>query len=107
MTDGDDLRGVRRSHGRLQQDTLACDMGPVSDLSAGGMRLICRRVPKGEFTVTLYDAGERVEVTAQVAWSRRIGFFKHEVGVQFINVDAEMARRLTTAATNNRVRRAI
>ena len=96
----------RRSSGRLDQDTLSCQFGPVSNLSAGGMRMTSRRVPQGEFDIHLYSIGEVVEVRARVAWSKRLWLFKYEIGVEFVDVDAETAKKLTRLATSCRVRRA-
>ena len=98
--------GPELASGRLDQDTLACQYGPVSNLSAGGMRLISRRVPSGEFVIHLYSIGEVFEVKGRVAWSKRLWLFKHEMGIEFIDVEPELAKKLTRLATTCRVRRA-
>ena len=43
----------------------------------------------------------------RVIWSRKIGFRKSEVGIEFIEVTPELAQQLTTMAMNNRFRRAV
>ncbi len=87
---------------------LVCQHGPVVDLSSGGMRVLCRRVPAGEkLDIELVAAGELLRMKARVAWSRRIGLFKHEVGFQFLDVTPELARKLTAIATTGRMRRTV
>ena len=95
----------RRSRGRLPQESLASDLGPVLDLSANGMRVQCAKVPKGPVPVRLMGYSESLTLQAEVAWSKRRGFRKHEVGLRFVCVDPATAERLTRMSTNNRMRR--
>ncbi|MHC4908262.1 MAG: PilZ domain-containing protein [Planctomycetota bacterium] len=106
MGSDEDAEGRRRASGRLDQDTLACQLGPVSNISAGGMRLISRRVPLGEFDIQLIATGETMHLKGRVAWSRRVFLFKHEMGIEFIDVEPRLAKKLTRLAMNCRVRRA-
>lgn len=99
--------GTRRNHGRLPQETLACNLGEVLDLSAGGMRVLCRRVPSGETVVQICGWDKKLALRAKVAWSRRVGFFKHEAGIMFLDLTETQARELNAIAANHRLRRAI
>ena len=97
----------RRRHGRLEQEAVACGLGSVVDLSASGMRVIGRRVPQGQFTTWIRGLGVETTVNARAAWSKRIGLFRYEIGVQFANVTPETAKQLAALAMNNRLRRAV
>ena len=44
---GDD----RRRAGRLPQESLECNLGPVLDLSFSGMRVLCKRPQQGSLEV--------------------------------------------------------
>ncbi len=44
-------RDGRRIPGRLPQEQLVSDLGPVLDLSAGGMRVLCTRPRLGRIDV--------------------------------------------------------
>lgn len=99
---------ARRRSGRLEQELLFCEYGRVQDLSVGGMRVASRRVPAaGVLDVSLFGVGETISLKARVAWKRRTGLLKHEVGFQFVDVSPELARKLTNLATTCRMRRAL
>ncbi|UCD75044.1 MAG: PilZ domain-containing protein [Phycisphaerales bacterium] len=100
-------RDTRRRRGRLGQEGLTSSHGPVLDLSSGGARVMCRRVPKGAVILELVGAGGVFRLKAHVAWSRKIGLFKYEVGFEFDDVPPDVARKLTTLATDHRTRRAV
>ncbi|MBT8486791.1 MAG: PAS domain-containing protein [Phycisphaerales bacterium] len=95
----------RRSSSRLSQEEVKCSLGVVLDLSLGGMKVRCPRSPQGEIDFTLFDDEETIELRAEVAWARRIGFGKHEAGLRFIDVSEEAATQLSRLATRNRLRR--
>jgi hypothetical protein len=95
----------KRRFGRLPQDTLVSNLGTVLDISAGGMRVLCRKVPRGRLEVKLLENELPGRLTGEVAWSRRVGLFKYEVGVRFDNMSPEIAQRLTAIAGANRLRR--
>jgi hypothetical protein len=98
----------RRRSGRLEQEMLYCEYGKVLDLSAGGMRIVCRRVPPaGQLVIALHGIDETFKVKARVAWKKRIGLLKHEVGFQFLDVSPQLSRKLTNLATTCRMRRAM
>jgi hypothetical protein len=97
----------RRRAGRLGQESVVCDRGVVLDLSSGGMRIRCSRVPKQPFETRIQGLGMQVKVRVQVAWFRRIGLFKHEVGLRFFDIDDHTRSQLTQLAMACRMRRAI
>jgi hypothetical protein len=95
--------GCRRQYGRRYQDSLYSDLGPVLDLSAGGMRVLAARVPrKAVFKVTLMGLETTVTLKARVAWSRRRGFGKRELGLEFVEMDAETRTALTRISSAHR-----
>lgn len=94
----------RRQYGRIRQGELYCSLGEVEDLSAGGMRLRCRRVPRGQLKVALRSkSGVEIEVYGTIAWRRRIGIGKHVVGVRFTGLTPEIMQKLTRIATEHRL----
>ena len=97
----------RRRAGRLPQDTLACNIGIVLDISAGGMRVLCTKMPPRQLEVSLFGHQLPGPLTAQVSWYKRVGLFKREVGMCFVNVTPEIANCLTSIARDNRLRRAV
>ncbi len=99
------LGDERRAHGRLGQELLQSSLGPVLDLSMGGMRVRCNKPAKGTLDVVLLDLESPVTVRAEVMWTRRIGFRKYEVGVSFPHVPPDVAKQLTRVSLNHRLRR--
>jgi len=100
--------GTRRKHGRLEQEAVMSGLGQVLDLSASGMRVLGRKsVPRGEFTTWIRGLGVSMTVRARVAWSKRRGMLRQELGLQFVNVTPDVARQLTDLAMSNRLRRAV
>ncbi len=99
------LGDERRAHGRLPQELLQSSLGPVLDLSIGGMRVQSVKAPKGTIDVELLDFEGPVAVRADVMWVRKLGFRKYEVGLNFPHVPAEVAKQLTRVSLNHRLRR--
>lgn len=70
----------------------ACSLGEIRDLSALGAYVACkgRGGPKpGDtlpFTVTGLDGD--IQLTAKIAWRKRTGWFRYELGVEFLKPDA-------------------
>ncbi len=95
----------RRAHGRLPQELLQSSVGPVLDLSMGGMRVHCTKPPKGSVTVELLDVEGPVTLRAEVMWVRKLGFRKYEVGLGFPHVPSEVAKQLSRVSLNHRLRR--
>ncbi len=97
----------RRRRGRVGQEAVICNIGMVSDLSTSGMRVRCRRVPKGEFIAHIVGLGTEVKIKGRVVWVRRYGLFRKECGVQFVDVTPELARQVTALGMTNRNRLSI
>lgn len=95
----------RRFQARLAQESLRTNLGIVLDLSMGGMRIRCTKAPAGTMDVELADDEETMQLRAEVAWVRRVGFRKHEAGLKFVDITAEQALRLSRLAMRNRMRR--
>ncbi len=92
-----------RSAGRLIVGELKCNLGRVLNLSSGGVRLFSRRKLRGCHEITLFDRDGGVRIEAEVRWSKRHGLWKHEIGLQFLNVPSDVAVQLTTLVSKNRI----
>ena len=88
----------RRRFGRFDAGRLGCDLGRVMDLSGGGMRIRCPRRLSGLVDVQLWTVKRRGPVHAKIAWARRIGFRKYELGLEFRDVTPETRQDLSTFA---------
>lgn len=97
----------RRTPARLPQEDLVSDLGPVLDLSIGGMRVLCKRRRKGSLKVRLWAFQFNMNLDGQVVWTKHLGFRRHEIGVQFYNVDDDTAKILSRISAIHRMRRAI
>ncbi len=91
----------RRRSVRVNVRQLKCNLGRVLDLSSGGVRLLSRRKLKGWHEITLCDRDGGVRLEAEVRWSKRRGLFKHEIGLQFLNVPPDVAAKLTALVGRN------
>jgi hypothetical protein len=98
---------TRRHHGRLPTESLGTNLGIVLDLSIGGMRLATSKRPKGIFEILISDGTMACKVKGRLAWSKRIGLFKHIIGVAFVDVTPEQGRMLTRLAMSGRSRRVL
>lgn len=100
----------RRRHGRVVCQGIDCALGPVQDLSASGMRVYALCKPPGvgtQFGMTLHTLDGPVDLGCTVAWIRRIGLNKHEVGLEFVDlppfVRQSLARIARCASQNETV----
>ena len=100
-------REGRRIPGRLPQEQLVSSLGPVLDLSAGGMRVLTTRPLLGMRDIGLRGGDFSVKLSTKVAWSRRLGFRRHEIGLTFLDVDEELASMLSRISSDHRARSAI
>ncbi len=50
----------------------------------------------------MWDTYRGLRLRGKVIWCRRIGFRKHEVGVEFLNITPDIAGDLAVIATDNR-----
>lgn len=88
-----------RKAGRVRCQHITCSLGEVADLSASGMRVLCKNNPHIEpnqaICFYLHSLeGKDTPVTAEVAWSRKVGWRKHELGVRFLDVLPELRMAL-------------
>lgn len=97
----------RRRQGRLPLDDVTCSLGRILDLSAGGMRIECRKRYSGRVAADLIDQEGHIMVWTTVAWIKRRGLFKFEIGFVFEDIDGTIAKRLTKLAMTHRYRRVI
>ena len=98
----------RRTHARLSQEALQCNLGEVIDLSLGGMQVRCARMPKDKvIEVELIHQTETIKLNAEVMRSTKIGFRKHEIGLRFLDVDPDTAKLLSQVSQNHWVRRTL
>ncbi len=100
-------RDGRRIPGRVAQEWLVSDLGPVLDLSPGGMRVLATRYRVGKLDVRLRGGDVSLTLRTNVAWSRRLGFRRHELGLAFIDVDENAAGILARIAADHRARQVI
>ncbi len=100
-------REGRRVPGRLPQESFQCGLGPVLDLSSGGMRVLCRRPYQGELRVHLEGYDVVLSIRTRVAWVQKLGFRRFEIGFAFLDIDEDVALMLTRISTIHRERRAI
>jgi hypothetical protein len=100
-------RDGRRVPGRLPQELLMCGLGPVLDLSAGGMRVLSTRPHAGAFDVRIQGADVSLTVRVKVAWARRLGFRRHELGLSFVDVDEDTVKILSRISASHRARAAV
>ena len=100
-------REGRRIPGRVPQEMLVCDLGPVLDLSPGGMRVLATRRREGQLDLTLCGGDLKLALRAKVVWNRRLGFRRHEVGLTLLDVDETVAELLTRISKDHRARQVI
>jgi hypothetical protein len=91
-----------RRAGRVRLSSVGCTLGEVLDLSATGLRLRAARRPDypagAELNVQLEGVDGPFKVRCRVAWVKRAGLRRHEVGLEFIDPDAATRRSLADLA---------
>lgn len=89
----------RRRAGRVFTHHVECSLGTVLDLSATGLRVRTGMRPGvvvGEvFWMTIGGYSGKFQVKCQCAWVKKAGWFSHEVGIHFLEVDPESRAHLT------------
>ena len=78
---------------------MECNLGRVLDISAGGMRVLSSRPLKGRQVVELSTTSRRLKVFGDVIWCKKVGFRKHEAGLEYVDRSPELARALGAFAT--------
>ena len=85
----------RRRSARVTTRSLHSSVGRVLDLSRTGMRVLSSRRLRGEIEVVLLNrGGPHLKLLARVVWSERLGFRKHLVGLELVNVSEQVASHL-------------
>ncbi len=92
-----------RSRGRMRCNNVETTLGPVLDFSATGIRILSKREVKHEvegepIEIGLLSAFEMVRVKVMVRWSRKLGWRRHEVGLEFVEVSDEVRTVLSEIA---------
>ena len=107
VTSLEDAEEKRRRSGRLALEQVCCDLGAVLDLSSHGMRVRARKsLQEGDIRVVILEGlGGTLGMKSRVVWIKRNGMFRHEIGFEFMDVDPDLARKLTQMAMANRRRR--
>jgi hypothetical protein len=103
-----------RRAGRVRIEDVSCSLGEVLDLSATGLRLRCTRRPEihagDALELELDGIDTKIRVKARIAWVRRTGLRRHEIGLEFIDpapgTRAALAALARTAPMNGSFHRA-
>jgi len=95
----------KRNAARLRQEGVESTLGTVVDLSLTGMRVIARGIPSEAVDVRISTPEEQVFLRVEVAWSKRIGFRRREVGLRFLDVTDDQKAILQRIAYTCRDRR--
>ena len=89
----------KRRHGRLVVQETGCSIGTIEDISCSGARILTK------FKVSEKNIGLRIEtldgpttLPCRVVWSRRVGFPKWSIGVQFTAMTLDQRHMLTALA---------
>ncbi len=93
----------RRRFGRVRVGDTRCSLGRVTNISAGGMRVMNRSMTQlraGAQVVIRVEAGseEWLEARVCVAWVRPAGVFRQEMGLEFVAIDEDARRALLEMA---------
>ncbi|MCA9272215.1 MAG: PilZ domain-containing protein [Phycisphaerales bacterium] len=91
----------KRRHGRLVVQETGCSIGTIDDISSSGARI----TTKFKMKVSDQTIGLRVEtldgpttLPCKVVWTKRIGFRKWSIGVEFTAMTLDQRRMLTDLA---------
>jgi hypothetical protein len=102
---------VKRRHGRVRCQDIACTLGEIQDISASGMRVKVKHVKAEQgmiVSVGLEGLDGPMLLDCRVVWARRTGFFGREVGLAFEHLTDADRKQLSlmgrAAAYNETVR---
>ena len=96
--EGQETLYCRRQFGRRRQEWLDSDLGPVTDLSPGGLRVLTRRKYSGERRFNLITANGLLEVVGRVTHCRRLGIGRFEIGLEFLELDEQTMAQIQQTA---------
>lgn len=92
----------RRKFGRVILQEIGCSLGRVLDLSASGMRVESATKPAvtqhQTFGMVLQAPSGPVNFVATVAWIRKVGWRKHQLGLHFVDPTPELRRSICELA---------
>lgn len=95
-------RSEKRSTGRIKTTSLRCELGEVTDLSAGGIKVHSRKKPNLQLgdkkTITLKAEDESVELETTCVWLRVDDDCQFDIGLRIENADGAKRRRLLEIA---------
>ncbi len=100
-------RDGRRVPGRVPQEMLLSNLGPVIDLSVGGMRVLATKPHAGEIEVSLRSGDVVLALPSVVVWIRRHGFRRHEIGLAFVGVPEDVTKVQARISNDHRARSAV
>lgn len=91
----------KRRHGRLVVQETGCSIGRIEDISCSGMRIRT----KTRMKVSQNPIGMRIEtldgptvLPCKVVWSKRAGFRRWDIGVEFMAMTLDQRRMLNDLA---------
>jgi hypothetical protein len=83
-------------------ESIYCSLGEIVDLSAAGARIRRKRRlgtdRRSMVNIEIDGLDGTIRVLARVVWTRRLGFFRHELGVLFEDVSPAVRRALVQIA---------
>jgi len=89
----------RRRCGRIRCEQLFTRFGEVLDLSASGMRALCKRwrAPRvgAELEIEIRHPQGVARIPSKIMWVRRKGLRTYEVGFEFVHEDEASREKLT------------
>lgn len=90
----------RRNFGRVLCQSIHCSLGEVLDLSAKGLRVRTRQnIPTGQiFAVTVETLDGPVSIACFAPWRKRVGLFRYELGICFVDISRHAATALNNLA---------
>jgi len=87
-----------RRMGRLMCEMVKCSLGEVMDVSASGLRIRGRKVPKRyqkePIRLRIGGATGKVSIMAKIVWSKRVGLRCYETGLELIEASDELRQSL-------------
>jgi Tfp pilus assembly protein PilZ len=96
------LRSEKRNGGRIRTSALKCEIGPVLDLSPGGLRMHSKKQPTlrvgDPITLSLKAEDQSMDVHGKIVWIRIDDNCEYDIGVQFNNPEAMRRGKLMQLA---------
>ncbi len=88
----------KRRKGRIRADMLQTNIGAAVDLSETGVRIQSPRdiglEPGTAVLLTLKVPSREISCPAKVCWKRKVGWFKTEMGLEFLDRSETFTRSL-------------